>query len=98
VGPNQLDLYLGDAATADKAGAEMGAMQKTSGMDKMTVHATLPSKHIGPIAMDAMKAGPGHYMIDTATLGAPGDWVFDVVHQVSDFDEYEQKLNVKIAG
>jgi hypothetical protein len=46
--------------------------------------------------MDVMKAGPGHYMVDAATLTAPGSWTLHVVHQVSDFDQYEQRVQVDV--
>jgi hypothetical protein len=95
VGANALDIYLGTAKPSQQHD-EMGTTQPMGEMDKMTVNATLPAKGIGPIPMEAMKAGPGHYMIDSATLGAPGNWTLDVVHQVSDFDEYERRLEVEV--
>jgi hypothetical protein len=66
------------------------------GMHDVTVAATLPERGIGPIPLQATKAGPGHYMVDSAMLGAPGHWTLDVVDRVSDFDEYERRVEVNV--
>jgi copper transport protein len=95
VGANALDLYLGTAKPSEQHD-QVGTTQPTNEMDKITVNATLPAKGIGPIPMEAMKAGPGHYMIESATLGAPGSWTLDVVRRVSDFDQYERRLDVDV--
>jgi copper transport protein len=95
VGANALDLYLGSAKPSEQHD-QMGTMQPAGKMDKITVNATLPAKGIGPIPMEAMKAGPGHYMVESAVLGAPGNWTLDVVRQVSDFDQYERRFEVDV--
>ena len=62
VGPNEIHIYLLDP----KSGAQY---DKTK---QLTVTAELPSKSIGPLALDAQATGPGHYTIPSAVLGAPG--------------------------
>ena len=58
--------------------------------------ASLPSKGIGPVALDARKAGPGHFVANGATFGASGDWQIQAQARVSDFDAYFAKVGVPI--
>ena len=86
VGPNQLHLYLFDR----RSGAAFEATKE------LRVTAALPGKGIAPITLNPHVAGPGHYVVDGASLSVAGDWTIAVTDRVSDFDEYETKFTVPI--
>lgn len=86
VGANQIHIYLLDT----KSGAQY---DKTK---QLTVTATLASKGIGPLPLDARSTGPGHYTIQSAVLGAPGTWTLDLTARVSEFDEFDRTVKVRI--
>jgi copper transport protein len=86
VGANDIHLYLFDAMS----GAQYTATKE------LTVTATLPSKGIGPLTLQTHDTGPGHYTIPAAVLGAPGTWTLALTVRVSDFDQYERRLQVRI--
>jgi copper transport protein len=85
-GSNELHVYLLDP----KTGAQFDRTKT------ITIEATQPDKGIGPLTLDAEKAGPGHYVVSSAVLGAPGTWKIRVVSLVSDFDEYEKTVDVAL--
>jgi copper transport protein len=85
-GANAVHVYLFDA----KTGAPFAKTKE------LTMTAALPSKGIAPIPLTARIAGPGHYVIEGATLTGKGTWKFSVVDRVSDFDEYTTSFNVPI--
>ena len=66
------------------------------GARQLTVHASLPSEGIAPIALDARKAGPGHYVIGGAPLAPAGDWRLAVDARVSEFDQYGARFTVPV--
>jgi copper transport protein len=86
IGPNQLHLYLFDRRTG-------APFDETKGL---RVTAALPEKGIAPIAMAAHVAGPGHFVVDGASLPVKGKWAMSVVDRVSDFDEYEARFTAPI--
>lgn len=86
VGPNQLHLYLFDR----KTGAPFDQTKE------LRVTAALPGKGIAPIAMTPHVAGPGHFVVDGATLAVKGKWTMTVVDRVSDFDEYQTRFTAPI--
>ena len=86
VGANDIHIYLLDP----KSGAQYGKVKE------LTVTATLPSKGIGPLNLPVQDTGPGHWTIPAAVLGAPGTWTLDLAARVSDFDQYERKVTVRI--
>jgi copper transport protein len=86
IGPNQLHLYLFDR----KTGAAFEATKE------LRVTAAMPGKKIAPIELSPHVAGPGHYVVDGASLAVAGDWTIHVVDRVSDFDEYETRFTVPI--
>ncbi len=86
VGPNQLHLYIFDR----KTGAPFDETKE------MRVTAALPEKGIAPIAMVPHVAGPGHFVVDGASLPVRGKWAMTVVDRVSDFDEYEARFAAPI--
>jgi copper transport protein len=86
VGPNQLHLYLFDRKTG-------AAFEQTQ---ELRVTAAMPAKRIAPLTLSAHVAGPGHYVVDGASLAVAGDWTIAVVDRVSDFDEYQTRFTVPI--
>jgi copper transport protein len=85
-GPNELHLYLLRA----KDGSPFTATKE------LTVTLALPARRIGPLAVRAREAGPGHYVADTVQLAPAGDWQLDVTSRVSQFDQYEATLKVPL--
>ena len=88
VGPNETHVYLFDRET----GAPF------EGTEELRLTAAMPSKNIAKIALEPNVAGPGHYVVNAATLGVAGDWTFEVTVRVSDFNEYAQGFTVPIEG
>jgi copper transport protein len=86
VGSNAIHVYLFDRRT----GAQYAATKQ------LTVTATLPAKHLGPLPLTVSPTGPGHFTIDGAVLAAPGTWTLDLTARVSDFDQYEKQIRVRI--
>ncbi len=86
VGSNQMHIYFFDAKT--------GAPYKKG--KELTVTATLPDKQIGPLPLTVQSAGPGHYIVQSALLNAPGDWEIDLTLRVSEFDQLEEEVEVPV--
>jgi copper transport protein len=86
VGANQIHIYFFDAKT--------GAPYKPG--KELTVTATLPDKQIGPLPLTVQSAGPGHYIVQGALLNAPGDWDLGLTLSVSEFDQFETKVEVPV--
>jgi copper transport protein len=87
VGPNQLHLYLFDAKTG-------APFEQT---EELTVSAEMPEKQIAKITLSPHLAGPGHYVVDGASLGVEGEWTIHTVIRVSDFVQYETPFQVPIS-
>lgn len=85
-GSNQVHLYLFDRRTG----------RQWNRSKALTVAASLPDRAIGPLKLDAQKAGPGHYVIRRADLAPKGDWRLVVTSRVSAFDEYDARIEVPI--
>jgi len=86
VGANQIHVYFFDSKT--------GAPYVKG--KELTVTATLPEEEIGPLPLRVQDAGPGHYIVPSALLNAPGDWEVDLTLRVSEFDQLEKKIEVGI--
>jgi copper transport protein len=86
VGANTMHVYFFDAKT--------GAPYKQG--KELTATATLPDEEIGPLPLEVQSAGPGHYIVPSALLNAPGDWEIDLTLRVSEFDQYEEKIEVPV--
>jgi copper transport protein len=86
VGSNQIHLYLFDA----RSGAQFDRVEE------LEVEATEAEESIGPLPLEARRAGPGHYTVQGAVLGVEGDWDLGVTMRVSAFDEYAAELEVPI--
>jgi copper transport protein len=86
VGLNTVHLYLIDARTGTQ-------FTQTK---ELTVTARLPAKGIGPLALRANLAGPGHYILASAELTPGGTWQFELTDRVSEFQEYSKTVKVPI--
>ena len=86
VGANMMHVYFFDSKT--------GAPFKQG--KELTVTATLPDKEIGPLPLSVQNGGPGHYIVPSALLNAPGDWEIDLTLRVSEFDQLEKKVEVEV--
>jgi copper transport protein len=87
VGANEIHLYLlnpSDGSQWDRA-------------KEVRLTVSQEDKRIGPLPVELSKAGPGHYVTSgSAPLAVPGDWTLNVAVRVSDFDQYEQQIEVPI--
>jgi copper transport protein len=100
IGPARLELTV-DPARAGRNEVHLYLFDRASGrqydrIKQLTVTARLPDKSIGPLPLDARKAGPGHYVIRAADIAPPGDWRLDIAARVSAFDAYTARLEVPI--
>lgn len=100
LGPARLELTL-DPARAGRNEIHLYLFDRTTGrqydrVKELEVSARLADKSIGPLAFEAHKAGPGHYVIRRADIAPPGDWRLDVDVRVSAFDAYTARLEVPI--
>ena len=86
VGLNTVHLYLIDA----KTGTQFTQTKE------LTVSARLPAKGIGPLALHANLAGPGHYILSSAELTPGGTWQLQLTDRVSEFQEYSKTVKVPI--
>jgi copper transport protein len=85
-GANELHVYMFDRRT----GAQFGRVEE------LTIAARLAEKDIGPLRLDAEKAGPGHYVVRHAALSPAGDWRLDLTARVSEFDAYTAYIEVPV--
>ena len=85
-GPNQVHLYLFDR----RDGAQFDRVKE------LHLEATLPERHLGPLDLDAQKAGPGHWVVRRWTVAPAGDWRLEVSARVSAFDAYTAELEVPV--
>lgn len=88
VGPNETHVYLFDR----KSGAPYEATEE------LRLTAEMPSKQIAKITLEPNVAGPGHYVVNAASLGVAGDWTMEITVRISDFDEYTSTFEVPIDG
>jgi copper transport protein len=86
VGINTIHLYLIDA----KTGSQFTATRE------FTAKAELPSKGIGPLALQVTPAGPGHYILSSADLSPGGDWEIQFTDRISEFEEFSRSVKVPI--
>jgi copper transport protein len=86
VGLNTVHLYLIDA----KTGTQFTATKE------LTATARLPAKGIGPLALEANLAGPGHYVLSSAELSPGGTWEIEITDRVSEFEQYSHTVKVPV--
>ncbi|HEX4436612.1 MAG TPA: CopD family protein [Solirubrobacteraceae bacterium] len=86
VGLNTAHIYLINA----KNGTQFTATKE------LTVTARLPSKGIGPLALKAIPAGPGHYILNSAVLSPGGTWDIEIIDRTSEFQQSNRTVKVPI--
>lgn len=84
-GVNELHLYL-----LQRDG------QPFDGTKELRMSAALPSEDIGPIGVTPRRAGPGHFVVEALPLAPGGDWELAVAVRVSEFDQYDTRLDVPV--
>jgi copper transport protein len=83
-GLNQIHLYLTNSSG------------QPTDVDEATVSATLASRQIGPIRMEAHPAGPGHFIVHGAQLALAGDWQLRVEVRRGEFNAAAATVSVPI--
>jgi copper transport protein len=83
-GLNQIHLYLTNSSG------------QPTDVDEATVSATLASRRIGPIRMEAHPAGPGHFIVHGAQLALAGDWQLRVEVRRGEFNATATTVSVPI--
>ena len=83
-GLNQIHLYLTNSSG------------QPTDVDEATVSATLASRQIGPIRMEAHPAGPGHFVVHGAQLALAGDWQLRVEVRRGEFNATAATVSVPI--
>ncbi len=86
VGLNTIHIYLINA----KDGSQFTATKE------LMVTARLPSKGIGPLALKAIPAGPGHYVLNSTVLSPGGTWNIEIMDRTSEFDQSNRTVKVQI--
>jgi copper transport protein len=86
VGANTAHLYLIDV----KAGTPFTQTRE------ITATASLPAKRIGPLPLKLTRAGPGHYILQSAVLSPAGTWQIAITDRVSEFEQHTRTLKVPI--
>jgi copper transport protein len=86
VGLNTIHIYLINA----KDGTQFTATKE------LMVTARLPAKGIGPLALQAIPAGPGHYVLNSAVLSPGGTWAIELMDRTSEFEEHNRTVRVPI--
>lgn len=99
VGPLQLQATV-DPGTAGANEVHLYLLrsdgQPFDGTKELRMSAALPAEDIGPIGLEPRKAGPGHYIVDSLPLSPGGDWELAVAVRVSEFDQYDTRLDVPV--
>ncbi len=69
----------------------------TDRIESVTVEMTLPFEGIGPLVINGPEIEPGHFLIVTENLTAPGVWRMDVVSRVGTTEQRRTTFEVPIA-
>jgi len=83
-GANEVHLYL-----LEKNG-------QPAEVEDARLNATLPSHGIGPLRLDATRAGPGHYVVPRAVFPIAGDWQLRIEARRGEFESLTQTLSIPI--
>jgi len=99
IGPGRAELSLAPLRPGTHA-PDIRLFRRADGRPwharELMAMASLPSRGITAIHLDAHKLGPGHYVIRRARLAPAGRWRVEVYALVSDFDQYRATFNVPI--
>jgi hypothetical protein len=88
-GPNQIHVYLLGGPAGNKPGRPVE-------VSEVQVGASLPSRRIGPLRLEAHRAGPGHFIVTGAHLAIPGDWQIELEVRRGAFDLLTKTVSVPI--
>lgn len=75
IGPNEVHLSVLDTAAQPREVPEVRAELR------------LPDRSIGPLPVQLLSAGPGHYIATGATITMPGQWELDLFVRTSEVDQ-----------
>jgi len=91
-------FHLGVEATPGTAGTNDIVLTVVHGEDiaEITIDATLPSEDIGPLELEAAKAGPRRWVVRDAQLAIAGTWSFRVQIRQGEFDAFAESLPITI--
>ena len=83
-GRNQIHLYL------------LGSQGRPANVAEADVLASLPSRGLGPMRLQATPAGPGHYVVRGAELTLPGTWQLTVEARRGEFEALSATVSIPI--
>jgi copper transport protein len=83
VGSNEIHVYVFDSTGQPAA------------VDEISVSASLPAIDLGPIRLEATRAGPGH-AIAAGQLPLRGDWRLEIAVRRGEFDEWSSLVTIPI--
>lgn len=63
----------------------------------LSVSASLPQEELGPLQVDLVHAGVGHYIGTGLSLPSPGEWRVSVSVRTSEFDESDAEARVPLS-
>jgi hypothetical protein len=86
VGRNAIHLYVLDATGRPAAD-----------IDELRLELTYLDEGIGPIELEPLFAGPGHWIANTDELRFAGDWEIRVVAGIDRFTEQSTEVTVPVA-
>ena len=99
LGPFELSLDV-DPARVGRNFAHILLYDPKSGLpgrvDTMIVKAELPAAGVGPLLLQVRGAGPGHFVLPSASLPLPGSWVLRFEARRGEFDLFTQTITVPI--
>jgi copper transport protein len=100
LGPARMELTV-DPARPGRNEVHLYLFRRSDGsqydrVKQLDLRASLPDKDIGPLDLNAEKAGPGHYVVRRADITPGGDWTLEVSARVSEFDQYRRRVEVPI--
>jgi copper transport protein len=86
VGRNELHVYAFDQQ-----------LQVDGDVTDITLTAYSPERELGPLDLELVTAGPGHYTTPAATIPFAGSWEFTIRVRRGEFDERSARVDVDVA-
>ena len=83
-GSNEIHVYLLNSS---------GGLARVS---EISVQASLPAVDLGPLTLDARRAGPGHAVVPSARLPLAGLWRMRLAARQGEFDQWSTTLSIPI--
>lgn len=84
-GPNDLHVRLFDAEG-----------QPDDSYPEVRLSLTLPAEEVGPLDLEASKAGPGHFVVEDTDVPLAGTWAVEVAARRDRFTEVEATVNISV--